>query len=118
MKKSKKSNLPKNHKTPNKLKTFLGAIKSEILDPENRNPAKPNLPQNEIKALKELIQLQKDHSIIIKRCDKGSGIIVLDFYDYMKAAEEHLESKHELPNGEKVPFYTKVGPEVGDNYKW
>ena len=41
----KKSNLPKNHKTPNKLKTFLGAIKSEILDPENRNPAKPNFPK-------------------------------------------------------------------------
>ena len=36
----------------------------------------------------------------------------------MKAAEEHLESKHELPNGEKVPFYTKVGPEALDSTKF
>ena len=35
----------------------------------------------------------------------------------MKAAEEHLESKHELPNGDKIPFYTKVEPEALESTK-
>ena len=115
--KKKKSNLPKNYKTPNSLKTFLGAVKSELTDPENRNPAKCNLPPDEIKALKELINLQKEHEIFIKRCNKGSGIIVLDYNDYMSAARKHLGSNHELESGETIPFYSKVEPESIDNAK-
>ena len=33
--KKNKTNFPKNHKTPNGLKTFLGSVKSEIMDPKN-----------------------------------------------------------------------------------
>jgi hypothetical protein len=115
--KKKKSNLPRNYKTPNSLKTFLGAVKSELTDPENRNPAKCNLPQEEINALKELISLQREHKIMIKRCDKGSGIIVLDYDDYMSAAKKHLDSKHELESGETVPFYSEVEIESIENAK-
>ena len=32
-----KYNLPKQHNTPKGLETFLEAIKSEIIDPRNRN---------------------------------------------------------------------------------
>ena len=42
---------------------------------------------------------------------------MLDFNDYMKATEEHLESKHELPNGDKIPFYTKVESEALESTK-
>ena len=42
--KTNKTNLPKNHKTPEGLKTFLDSVKSEISDPRNKNKAKCNLP--------------------------------------------------------------------------
>ena len=67
--KSKKYNLPKNHNTPTGLKTYLGAVKSEITDPRNRNKASCNIPKEQLVALKELIKLQRDRKIIIKRCD-------------------------------------------------
>ena len=88
--KTKKDNLPKNHKTPKKLKGFLGAVRSEIMDPQNRNKVPSNLPPEELKALKELIELLKDKQIIIKPCDKGAGIIILDFDKYMEACNKHL----------------------------
>ena len=55
--KSKKNNLPKNYTTPKNLKYFLAAIKSELLDPKNRNKVKCNLLDNELKAILELVQL-------------------------------------------------------------
>ena len=45
-----KRSLPKN------FKKFLSAIKSEILDPRNRNQSKCNLSPEQISALKELIK--------------------------------------------------------------
>ena len=110
--KRRKTNLPKNHSTPNQLKTFLGAVKSELTDSENRNPAKCNLPPDQLQALKELIQLQREKKIVIKKCDKGAGVIILDFDDYMKAAQKHLSATNETENGEQIPFYTKVQPEA------
>ena len=74
--------MPRNHNTPEDLKMFLHAIKSEILDPRNRNREDCNLPIDEQDALKELIKLQKDRQIVIKPCDKGAGIIILDFKEY------------------------------------
>ena len=76
--KTQKTNMPKNYKTPEGLKTFLGSIKSEIMDHRNRNNVPSNLPQSEILAMKELIKLQKEKTIVIKPCDKGAGIIILD----------------------------------------
>ena len=43
--KTHKSNLPQNHSTPTGLKTMLSSIKSEIMDPRNRNREEPNLPK-------------------------------------------------------------------------
>ena len=74
--KTQKNNYPKNHTVPKDLKTFLGAIKSEIMDPRNRNEEKCNLPREEINALKELITLQRERVITIKPCDKGAGIMI------------------------------------------
>ena len=40
--KSHKNSLPKNYSTPIGLKTMLSSIRSEIMDPRNRNQEKPN----------------------------------------------------------------------------
>ena len=73
-----KSNLPKKYKSPEDLKVFLSSVRSEISDPRNRNKEESNLSPHEQAALKELIRLQKDKKIVIKQCDKGAGIIILD----------------------------------------
>ena len=82
--KSTKTNLPRDHQSPQGMKDFLSSIKSELMDPRNRNREECNLPPAEIQALKELISLQRDRVIVIKACDKGSGIIVLDFEQHKK----------------------------------
>ena len=53
------------------------------MDQRNRNQEECNLPKEEVVALKELIKLQRDRVIIIKPCDKGAGIMILNFKDYM-----------------------------------
>ena len=103
-----KTNLPKNHKTHNGLKTYLGAIKSEIMDHQNRNKVKSNLPEDEIEALKELIVLQKDHKIMIKQCDKGAGIMILNFQDYIEACDKHVEAKQCDIDGNEKAYYKPV----------
>ena len=99
-----KTNLPKNNVIPEGLKVFLNSVKSELLDPRNRNKEECNIPVDEIIALKELIQLKKDQKIVIKACDKGAGIMILNFSEYMKACYDHLLSK--TADGQK--YYEKV----------
>ena len=84
-----KTNLPKEQPPP-ALKTFLGAVRSELRDPANRNVVRPNLPAAEKKALEELIRLQKTKQIVIKPCDKGAGIIILDYEQYIRACNKYL----------------------------
>ena len=106
--KKKKSNLPKNYKIPEGLKTFLNSVKSELMDPKNRNKVQCNITPEEIKALLGLIKLQKEQKIVIKKCDKGAGIIILDFKAYIEACYKHLKSKTE--NGES--YYIKVNKSI------
>ena len=105
--KSTKNNLPRDHQSPQGMKDFLSSVKSEIMDPRNRNNEKCNLPVNEVQALKELISLQKERVIVIKACDKGSGIIILDFDKYLKACYDHLLSTQE---GSNLQYYKEVQP--------
>ena len=102
-----KTNFPRNHQIPKNLRTCLNSIKSEIMDPLNRNPALSNLPSEEVQAIKELIRLQRERIITIKLCDKGAGIIVTNFSEYVKACMKHLESKQ----SENKPYYEKVNKE-------
>ncbi len=108
-----KTNMPKNNTVPEGLKVFLNSVKSELTDPRNRNKEECNLPVDEINALKQLIQLQKDRKIVIKACDKGAGIIILNFNEYMKACYEHLLSKTE----DDIPYYSKVDDLAVDRAK-
>ena len=63
------------------------------MDPHNRNKVKSNISQEETEALKQLVKLQRERQIVIKPCDKGAGIIILDFEEYRRAALEHLNAK-------------------------
>ena len=97
--KTEKNNLPKKHKTPENLKRFLHATTSELLDEKNRNPVTKNLPDDEVKALKLLIDMQKSKLITIKPADKGAGIVILNFEDYLESCQNHLEAKQTQPDG-------------------
>ena len=70
------------------------------MDHRNRNNVHCNLPQDEILALKELIHLQKTKVIVIKPCDKGAGMIILDYPMYMRACYEHLTSEKNMDDAE------------------
>ena len=91
--KQKKSNFPRNHRTSRGLQDYLSAVKSEIMDPKNRHKVQSNLNEGEKEALKQLVKLQKERKIVIRPCDKGAGIIILDFDEYIRACTSHLESK-------------------------
>ena len=112
--KKRKTNLPTKHPTPQGLKVFLNAVKSEISDIKGLNKTRPNLPPEEQRALHQLIKLQRERVITIKPCDKGAGIILLDFEAYLKSCTEHLSSVQKQPDGTTKPFYQQVEPEILD----
>ena len=91
--KQKKHNFPQKHRAPKGLYDYLAAVQSDILDPKNRNKVTSNISNEEKEALKELIKLQRERKIVIKPCDKGAGIIILNFKEYIKACMDHLEAK-------------------------
>ena len=115
--KTHKRNLPKNYTTPKELKTYLSSVKSELTDPKNRNTIKCNIPIEEIAALKELIRLQRERIIIVKACDKGAGIIILDFNNYLKACYEHLLEKQTHKEGQESNYYVEVNDSEIDKSK-
>ena len=75
---------------------FLSSVKSDINDPQNKGRAKCNIPPEEVEALGVVMKLQKDRRIMIKPCDKGAGIIILDFEEYIKACNNHLDSEQKM----------------------
>ena len=78
------------------------------MDPKNRNKYKCNISDSELKALQELIIMQRIGQIVIKPCDKGAGIIILNHKDYVKACMDHLSSEQINQNGTRRKFYRKV----------
>ena len=89
-----KTNMPKNYSVPEDLKIFLKSIKSELQDPRNRNRETCNLPLDKLNALKDIIQLQKERQIVVRACDKGAGIMILNFNDYLKACYNVMSTLH------------------------
>ena len=78
------------------------------MDHRNRNNISCNLPQDEIQAVKDLIKLQKEKVIVIKPCDKGAGIIILDYPVYMRACYEHLASEKIIGDEGTKKYYSRV----------
>ena len=61
--KTKKYNFPKNHNTLTGLKTILGAVKSKITDPRNRNKASGNILKEQLVAFKKTHKVTKRKDI-------------------------------------------------------
>ena len=106
--KKRKQNFPSKHTAPRGLRDCLAAVKSEIADPKNRRRVTSNIKEDEKEALHKLVKLQKERQIVIKPCDKGAGIIILNFNEYLRAALVHLEAT--TATGEK--YYKKVNDSV------
>ena len=100
--------MPRNHNTPAGLKNFLGAVRSELRDPKNRNLARPNLTPELTEALDTFIKLQKQRKVVIKPCDKGAGVIILDFDVYITNCNKHLQDKQTQEDGSLKNYYRKV----------
>ena len=110
--KTEKTNLPK-QKPPKGLDKFLHSVESKLFDKsrwnrQHLNPNNSNISQSEQDALKQLAQLQRDRLIVIKPCDKGAGIIVLDYEDYEASCLDHLNSLQTLPDGSQKLFYDLI----------
>ena len=69
------------------------------------NPKRSNISDGEFNALNELIDLQKNRVIVIKPADKGAGICILNFWDYVDSCQKHLSSVQPQLSGPPLPFY-------------
>ena len=98
--KSEKTNLPRN--TSKEVDSFISGVRGEIIGTP-ANKIHSNITPLEREALRTLIQLQKDRKLIIKLADKGGGIVLMNFTDYMESCKNHLQAK--TPNGKN--YYSR-----------
>ena len=69
---------------------FLSQVKNELLEITKEPTRYSNLSQEEWRAIRTLAD---DRSIVIKKADKGSCIVVWDRADYLREAEKQLSDK-------------------------
>ena len=109
--KTDKSNLPVGP-SPRYLTAFLNATETNLCDKTNwnkklLNPKIRNIPDDEYKALLNLRKLQNDRIITIKPADKGSGICIIDYQDYVESCNIHLNSTQPQENSlPPLPYYS------------
>ena len=73
------------------LEVFLSQVENELSEITKEQTRNSNLSQEEWRAIKALAD---DCSIVIKKADKGSGIVVWDRADYLREAEKQLSDKN------------------------
>ena len=49
---------------------------------------------------------------MIKQCDKGARIMILNFQDYIEACDKHVEAKQCDIDGNEKPYYKQVDEET------
>ena len=105
----KKHNLPKHAPSP-PLAKFLYGVETDLLAGKP-GFTQPNLQKDEKIALKELVNLQRDGSLVIQRCDKGGATAIMNREDYIaEVTDQHLKSTVQVESGEKIPVYREVDP--------
>ena len=72
-----KYNLPKNFSSPSGLKTMLSSIRSEIMDPRNRNQETPTSPLKKYLLSKNLLHSRERESLQLKLPIKELGFSYL-----------------------------------------
>ena len=70
------------------LDFYIDAITNEILQSNKKYKNAPNLSPEELEALK---CLKNDVSIVIKKTDKGSTVVIMNRQDYIAEVERQLE---------------------------
>lgn len=69
------------------LDFYIDSITNEILQNDKKYKFTPNLSPEELEALKKL---QKDDTIVIKKADKGSTVVIMNRTDYIAEVERQL----------------------------
>jgi hypothetical protein len=82
------------------LETFLNMIEGDILNKQNWNKMRSNLPSNERSALDNL-KSRKD--IVIKAADKGGSTVVMDTQWYQQECEKQLTNTNFYERLEEDP---------------
>ena len=70
---------------------FLSQVENELFEITKEPTRHSKFSQEERRAIRTLAD---DRSIVIKRADKGSGIVVWDRADYLREAEKQLSDKN------------------------
>ena len=71
------------------LDFYIDSITNEILQNDKKYKFTPNLSPEEIEALK---QLRSDNSIVIKKADKASTVVIMNRDDYIAEVERQLNN--------------------------
>ena len=66
---------------------YIDSITNEILQNDKKYKFIPNLSPEELEALK---QLRNDNTIVIKKADKGSNVVIMNRDDYIAEVERQL----------------------------
>ena len=69
----------------------LSQVKNELFEITKESTRYSNLPQEEWRAIRTLAE---DWSIVIKKADKGSCIVVWDRAHYLRETEKQLSDKN------------------------
>ena len=77
---------------PEPLIAFLHSVKGEITTSDTQK-LHMNLTHEERKGMQSLLNKQKDHLIVVARCDKTGGFAVMDRIDYTNSLNKMLSSK-------------------------
>ena len=96
--------------SPERKSTFLANLKHiahSSFNNINCNKISPNMPGNQLKALKEL---SKDENIVILKPDKGNGIVLLNKQDYINKVNVILNdsSKFEIIHNSAIKLVHKL----------
>ena len=73
------------------LEVFLSQVENELFEITEKPTRYSNLSQEDWRAIR---MLADDRSIVIKKSDKGFGIVVWDRADYLTEAEKQLSDKN------------------------
>ena len=90
------------------LEVFLSSVEKELLEDKGTSLRYSNLSTEEWEAIRSLAD---DRSIVIKKADKGSAVVVWERNDYIKEAEKQLGDKSVY---QKVNFKEKLLCELVD----
>ena len=92
------------------VKEFLSSTHDALVSAPLK-PFSPNLPEDELVALKELRKEQQKRNIVIKPNDKMGGQSIMNTSDYVRKVDTMLNDTYTDENGEEKRYYQ--GPLAG-----